>query len=218
MTEPGKVIVLCGEGHHTDPWHDLEATSGALAGILGGTVLGTSDPGLRRALRAADLLVVNATSDPEGPAPASAPIVDPIIEAWQSGTPVLAVHSSALAFPDDPRWRDLVGGSWRPGVTFHPPIGPALVEPGEGHPQVVERDFVLYDERYSALAVDDGLEILAWHTEEGIRHPLVWSRPTAPPAGRSLYSALGHGTESYDSPDHRRLLIRAAEWLLRGPR
>ncbi len=216
MAEPRNVIVLCGEGEHTDPWHDLPATSAALAGILGGTVLGTADPTLRDALPDADLLVVNATSDPGGPPPASATVVDPIVETWQSGTPVLAVHSSALAFRDDPRWRDLLGGCWRPGVTFHPPIGPALVERGTGHPQVVERDFVLYDERYSALELDPDIEVLAWHTEDGIRHPLVWSRRTDPPAGRSLYSALGHGTESYESAQHRELLTRAAEWLTRS--
>lgn len=216
MSDAPKVIVVCGEGEHTDPWHDLPATSAALAGILDGRVVGTADPALRVALREAELLVVNATSFLDGPAPQSGPVVEAILDAWTAGTHVLAVHSSALAFPDDRRWHDLVGGSWRPGLTFHPPIGTALVESGDEEPRLVEHDFELHDERYSALEVEDGVTVLAWHTEEGVRHPLIWTRPS--PGARTLYSALGHSTESYESEDHRRLLQRAADWLRAGPR
>jgi len=211
MTEARKVIVLSGEGEHTDPWHDLPATSAALAGILGGRIAGTSDRALGQALREAELIVVNVTSDLDKPAPASAPVVDAILEASREGSPVLAVHSSALAFRDDRRWHRLIGGSWRPGVTFHPEIGTALVESEDTEPRLVEHDFELYDERYSALEVEENVRVLGWHTEEGVRHPLVWSRSA--PDGHSIYSALGHSTRAYESEEHRRLLLRAAEWL-----
>jgi len=43
-------------------------------------------------------------------------------------------------------------------------------------------------------------------------HPVVWSRCVG--TGRSIYSALGHATEAYDSPEHQALIEAAMVWAL----
>ena len=44
----------------------------------------------------------------------------------------------------------------------------------------------------------------------GKDHPLIWTNPAA--KGRVIYSALGHLPESYDDPNHRRILVNAIRW------
>ena len=48
-------------------------------------------------------------------------------------------------------------------------------------------------------------------TSAGARHPMIWAREHGP--GRVVYDGLGHDARSYDSADHRALLLRAAAWL-----
>ncbi len=211
MTD-ARILVLRGEGQHADPWHGLEATSRTLGEVLDAPVAGTSDPDLPGRLEDVDLLVVNASGDLALPEPESTDLVDAIHRRWTAGMAVLGIHSSTLAFRDDPRWRQILGGRWEPGVTFHPQIGSALVQRTDAQPQLLDADFLLYDERYTSLDLDDGV-VLAEHTEDGIRHPLIWARPSSDGAGAVIYSALGHGEESYDSPEHRELLKRCAAWL-----
>lgn len=42
------------------------------------------------------------------------------------------------------------------------------------------------------------------------KHPVIWFNPAA--KGRVVYSALGHLPESYDDPNHRRILTNAIRW------
>lgn len=201
------IVVLTGIGVHADPWHALGATSEAIAGVLAAVgavrVITTADP-----IGEADLLVVNASGDLAEPETDSSALVDAILGHADAGRPVLATHSSTLAFRDDARWAQLLGGRWVPGVSMHPQIGHALVQ--STGTALLEDDFVLYDERYSHLESRD-VELVAEHTEDGVVHPLVWLR-----SGRSriAYDALGHGVESYDSAEHRALLLRLARWAL----
>ncbi|MEP5324458.1 ThuA domain-containing protein [Marinobacter alexandrii] len=43
-------------------------------------------------------------------------------------------------------------------------------------------------------------------------HPVVWTNCVG--RGKSVYSALGHQSEAFDSPQHRQLLHSALRWLL----
>ena len=54
--------------------------------------------------------------------------------------------------------------------------------------------------------------MLATHDLDGTPQPLVWVRDNA--AGRTVYDALGHGVESYRSPERRRLLQAEARWAV----
>ncbi len=81
-------------------------------------------------------------------------------------------------------------------------------------PTSLGASFEVWDERYSHLErTAEDATVLATHELEGSTQPLVWVRDT--PGGRSVYDALGHGIESYRSPQRRRLLQAEARWALR---
>lgn len=214
-TPPRTVVVVTGVGVHSDPWHGLEATSAAAAALL--------EPGFEvrhittaeiEQIAGADLVLLNASGDlAEAPAD-SRPIVDALLAAHESGTPILALHSSSLAFRDDPRWAELLGGRWVPGVTMHPQIGIAVVQPAA---DPAASAFEVYDERYTALERRDDTRLVAIHTEDGLTHPLVWVRDGADGAGAVAYDALGHGVESYLADGHARLFRALVAELLAEP-
>lgn len=214
-----RIVVLSGKGEHSDPWHALDATSAALARVLADVARVEVVPttvGAAAAIRNADLAVVNASRDLAAPAADSAPIVDLLDAHHRARRPILALHSSSLAFADDARWATMLGGRWVPGSTMHPQIGHALVQDahprGEGVPRI--DDFVLYDERYCGLERDAAAEVVALHTEDGLAHPLMWWRQAGAAGGALAYDALGHGVESYESVPHRSWLVAAATALL----
>ncbi len=226
MTE---IVILTGTGAHTDPWHALDATSERVAEVLGeawadtdtgadGAELTavrvtavTTDDDVAAALDGAGLVIVNVSGDLATEPVDSSAIVDALLAHTGRGGGVVALHSSALAFGDDPRWAELAGGRWVPGVTMHPQIGHALVQAADGEAAAGLTDFVVYDERYTALERDPATDVLAFHTEDGLAHPLVWRRTTASGA-RVAYDALGHGVESYDSSARCALLLGLVSW------
>jgi len=214
-----RILVFSGAGPHGDPWHALDATSAALARVLADVARVEVVPtaaGAAEAIGTADLVVVNASGDLAAPAADSAPIVDLLDAHHRARRPILALHSSSLAFADDARWATILGGRWVPGATMHPQIGHALVQDahprGHGIPRI--DDFVLYDERYCGLERDSAAEVVALHTEDGLTHPLIWWRHAGAAGGAVAYDALGHGVESYESAPHRSWLVAAATALL----
>lgn len=225
-----RIVVLRGEGPHADPWHAFDATSAALAAVLrplgAVEVIGTDAAAgagaadLAAAIRDADLVVVNASADLVAPPGDSGTLVDLLVARHASGRSILAMHASSLAFADDPRWAQTLGGRWVPGTSGHPQIGHALVQAARPAADLgpdappCPGDFVIYDERYSALECDATNEVLAVHTEDGIAHPIIWWRARADGAGAVAYDALGHGVESYESAPHANWLRRAARRLL----
>ncbi|WP_394550782.1 hypothetical protein ACDF64_09670 [Agromyces sp. MMS24-JH15] len=225
-----RIVVLSGEGLHADPWHAFDATSAAIAGVLSavgeveviGTDAATAAPAAATIIDA-ELLVVNASADLALEPGDSSALVDLLVARHACGRAILAMHAATLAFGDDPRWAGVVGGRWVPGTSGHPQIGHALVqsvarETGSGASGGAAPpstgDFVLYDERYTALECADANDVLAVHTEDGIVHPLVWWRPPADGSGAVAYDALGHGVESFESAAHADWLRRAAAALV----
>jgi len=213
MSRPLAVVVI-GSGPHVDPWHDLDATGAAVGALLADTcsVAVTATDELAGVDRA-DLVVVNAGGDRDSPPADSRAVVGALLAAHASGTPLLALHSSAIAFRDDPRWADLLGGRWVPEVSGHPPIGDANVRVRADAPFGEPGDVQLFDERYTSLERRAGTLLVAEHDESGTAHPLVWARDPAR-GGRVVYSALGHDVRSHESAGHRRLIADAVAWLL----
>lgn len=208
-----RAVVLIGSGQHTDRWHDLDATGSALAELLSGhydtRVASTDD---LTGLADADLVVVDVAGDREADPVDSREVVDALLAVHMSGTPLLAVHSSVIAFRDDPRWAELVGGRWVADVSYHPPIGDTVVRVLTDAPFGEAGDLALFDERYTSLERHPGTLLVAEHDEQGAPHPLVWARDPAS-AGRVVYSALGHDVRSYESPGYRALIHQATAWL-----
>lgn len=218
------VLILTGGGRYSDRWHDHAATSQQVAEVLhelGHTcrIRETRRPAFA-GIASADLVVVNCGCgriDPEfdGSDEEWKPALDAFADHVRSGGPVLALHTACNTFHALPEWFDWLGGRWVAGTSMHPPIGQTTVQVRTGaHPIVADlADFTVYDERYSRLVVDPAVEPLVTHELDGRAQPLVWAREVG--TARIVFDALGHGVESYESPERRGLLQNEARWALR---
>lgn len=234
MRAPGRrALVLAGRGRYEDPWHDTAATSHEVATALGevgvdAVVRGTF-AGAFGDLAAFDLVVVNACS--ARPAPDADTDGDDAawdgafaaLGAWaSSGGRLLALHQAANAFQDRPAWaatwHGMLGGSWVPGRSMHPPRGRGRFDVrDEAHPVTrglagADGSFTADDERYSSLDVAPASHVLVTHRHDGVDHPVVWTHDAH--GGLTVYDALGHDARAYREPVRRRLLQREALWLL----
>ncbi|GAA1955154.1 ThuA domain-containing protein [Agromyces allii] len=214
------VLIVSGGGTYSDPWHPFDETSGRLVDILGARNDVTLTTDVTQALANLhagdwDLVVLNFGS--AGVAlPTDTACVDGILRFSEAGGAILACHVVATAFPGDERWEQILGGRWVRGTSMHPPRGTADISvlPVDHPVTHGHDDFVLVDERYSYLKVSPEVEILATHDHDGLVHPLIWAHSR--PSSRVIYDGLGHDAASYDSEEHRALVLSAADWLLEG--
>ncbi|WP_231604436.1 ThuA domain-containing protein [Salinibacterium sp. SWN139] len=219
-------LIASGGGRYGDPWHPFDETSAALAMLLeadGWRVIIDSD--VDHALTRLDdvqLLVVNA-GDPSRNIPDSiqqptaalvAAATASLARAIDRGMGILATHTAVASLRDYPRWRASIGGVWRVGTSWHPPLALSSVHVRESsHP--ISRgttDFTLVDELYTDLEVDDNVCVLVDHSLDGVVHPLLWARETT---GRAVVSAFGHDVRAYESTAVQHLVRRAARWASR---
>ena len=224
------------------PLHDFDATSSAIA-----TLLGTGDGGpiettivddptdaltrLRAGCTSAtpewDGLTVNALHwrmEPDryahlrdGAAFELSSADGELISGFvHRGGGLLAVHTAVICFDAEPHWRALIGAAWNWERSSHPPVGEVSVQVtavGRRHPITAGIEpFCIVDELYGFLDEADDLEPLLTATRDGTVHPLLWARPAG--AGRVVTDLLGHGPESIAHPAHRTILQRAAAWAL----
>jgi type 1 glutamine amidotransferase len=213
-------LIFSGGGDYTDPWHPYAETSKRIAGVLeaiGATTL-IEDRVAEADFHDAHLLVLNAWNN-DLPSAGDTGLRAAIESHVGAGKPLLVVHASILLFSGAPEadwaaWREITGGFWERSAPLHPPLSDAHVRVDtDKHPIVAGvREFSLQDERYTDLRVAPDVEGLAWHTEDGREHPLLWARTHRDT--RVVYDAFGHDTRSYDSPERRELLARSAAWLL----
>ncbi|MFV0426275.1 MAG: ThuA domain-containing protein [Beutenbergiaceae bacterium] len=213
------VLVVTGAGRYGDPWHDFPATSARLAQLLRQAglrvaVASTDDPPTAQEAR---LVVVNAG----GGAAALPGTADDACSRWREyvidhalrGGPVLAVHAATNTFYDEPRWWELLGGRWLPGVSSHPPLERSMVQITEHRHPITAGwdDFEVRDERYSHLQVVSD-SVLVTHTYDGDSHPIVWTNRWH--RAFVVVDTLGHDVAAY-GPNRRALLEREIDWLLR---
>ena len=167
--------------------------------------------GLTRSL-ARDLgsAVVNAASGPDADTSAAQA---GLMAALDRGLGVLAVHVGACTLLRLPEWESVTGAAWISGRSMHPKVGPCriITYPGR-HPICAPvADFDITDERYAHLRTAPDIVPLAAHEHAGEVHPLLWARIHQ--KSRIVTDLLGHDERSYDSPEHRQLVSRAARWL-----
>jgi hypothetical protein len=209
-----RATVVSGGGRFADPWHPFAATSsrlGEVAAEAGFDVTVLDDVPAAMA-RPAELLILDVGRPAEPDAVEDAAVRAALLAAVERGAGLLAMHATVMSFPAVPEWEAIVGGVWVDGVSMHPPYGEALVRiTDRAHPITAPlADFALQDERYTALRIDPGVEVLAVHDHEGQAYPLLWTRAGA--RGRVVVDVLGHDAASYDSGPHRVLLARAMRW------
>ncbi|MEV4538501.1 ThuA domain-containing protein [Asanoa sp. NPDC049518] len=204
-----ETVIFSGQGEHADPWHDLPATSAALADLVGPADIVNEVDELRAALAGARLLVVNATAYRLEPVPEDAVFAAAVASFLAEGGGLLAMHSSSVAFPRERSWRATIGAVWEHGRTFHPELGPSLVRRTDVAHPIADGlgDFEVIDERYTDLDLVDDLAPVYAHAGG----PAVWAREVG--GGRVVYDAFGHDVRSYESAGHAALVRSAAAWL-----
>ncbi|MSP88975.1 MAG: ThuA domain-containing protein [Alphaproteobacteria bacterium] len=137
-----------------------------------------------------------------------------------NGGGLLGLHTAALCFDDWPEWRDLLGGIWVWGQSFHPPRGPVAARPTDrAHPITSGLTaFESVDEVYSNLTLAaDVVPLMMAHAnaDDAQDWPILWARKVG--CGRAVFDALGHDRAALEHPVHRRVLARAALWALGRP-
>ncbi|WP_147425291.1 ThuA domain-containing protein [Bailinhaonella thermotolerans] len=134
-----------------------------------------------------------------------------VLDHLDRGGGLLAMHAAPICFDDWIGWSRVIGARWNWEKSHHEPLGWASVRVHRGRHPIVDglRDFDVADEIYTDLDLEPGLTPLV--SCDG--RPLVWARHVR--RGRVVYDALGHDTRSFDSPEHRALVQRAALWTLR---
>lgn len=140
----------------------------------------------------------------------------------QSGGALVAMHTTSICFDDWPEWGDVLGGSWRWGVSSHPPVGPVRATVVADHPitaavahgSMGSSTLAVTDEVYGDLDLRDGIEILmtARRTPDDADQPVVWTHRYG--RGRVVYDGFGHDAASIRDPGHRALLQQAVAWAL----
>ncbi|MCU1474631.1 ThuA domain-containing protein [Amnibacterium sp.] len=209
-----RATVVSGGGRFADPWHDFPETSrrlGEVAAEAGFDVAVIDDVPAALA-RAAALLILDVGRPSESDAVEDAVVRAALLAAHERGAGILAMHAAVMSFPAVPEWEAIAGGVWVDGVSMHPPYGEARVRVTDtAHPITAGvADFALNDERYTALRIDPGVQVLAVHEHEGQAYPLLWTRTGA--TGRVVTDVLGHDAASYEAGPHRVLLARAMRW------
>ena len=215
---PKTALIVSGAGTYSDPWHPFDSTSTRLKEILSeqySTSITTTVADTLTHLTggAGDLVVLNFGS--AGVAQATdAACLDGIERFLEAGGALLVCHVAATAFPADPRWEEILGGRWVRGISMHPDRGDAEIHVTPGDHAITRglTDFVLTDERYSYLRVAPDVDVLATHSHNDAEHPLIWTHTWR--GARVVYNGLGHDAESFDSAQHRTIVLRAAHWLL----
>lgn len=224
-----RAVILSGAGRYADPWHPFASTSARLDEILRAegleTEIATDIDGQLADLSGCDLLVLNIGAPDGGPptGPTSGMLdIDArsrrgLLAYLAAGKPILAVHATLTSLGFIPEWESIIGGIWVRGTTMHPPFGRASISVASHENPIITgiKDFIVLDERYTHLRVSDEIEVLAWHTLEEARHPVLWAKVYG--SARIVVDALGHDTRTYESPIHRRLLARAVRWLVSPP-
>ena len=131
------------------------------------------------------------------------------------GGGLVALHTAPICFVDWPGWGDVVGGSWRWGVSSHPPLGPVSAHIVADHPVVagLGPTVELVDEVYGDLDVRAGIEPLAvaQRNEHDAEQPVVWTYRYGD--GRVVFDGFGHDATSITHADNAALIFRAVEWV-----
>lgn len=203
------LIVISGSGRYADPWHPFVETSARLAETLAefGDVSVVDDVDaafVRLNTEPADLVVVNiGNSDDDAPSLAARVGLAAHLDR---GGAVLGVHSAATAFPQWAVWPTVLGGHWVRGTSFHPPQSECTIDVTGGEP------FETVDERYTALELQPGVDVIATHEHDGATHPLAWAHRFG--TANVGYVGLGHDASAYDSPGARALFGAVAGRLL----
>ena len=149
-------------------------------------------------------------------------------EFIRGGKGFVCIHISGCVPDTWPEYRDITGGGWVMGTSFHPPYGQFTVNiQNSDHPGVAGiSDFVTNDELYMGLAIKGGNDVFLTGTAEGGTHPwgpdrqpmdmpggtfpLGWTRKYGD--GNVFVLLLGHDGQSFQTPEFQKIVLNGISW------
>lgn len=135
-----------------------------------------------------------------------------------NGGGLVALHTAAICFDDWPEWGDIVGGSWRWGISSHPPFGRVHARVVADHPVTagLSSTFELLDEVYGDMSVHSHVDVLAVakRTVDDADQPVLWAHHYG--RGRVVYNGFGHDAASIEHPANAQILTQAINWVRGG--
>ena len=226
-----RVLVLCGGADYA---HDFTTTGPAIADLVehaGHAAVLVAHPDAAAdelATGTFDALVVNALwwrmeADAYAPWRDEWAYVTPdttraTIESFvHAGGGLLANHTAPICFDDWPEWSEIVGATWRWGISSHPPHGPVTARVVADHPVVADlpAEFALVDEVYGDMLLGDDVEVLAVakRTPDDADQPVVWAHRYG--AGRVVFDGFGHDADTIRHPANAVVLTAGLSYVLR---
>ena len=146
------------------------------------------------------------------------------------GKGFVCIHISGCVPDTWPGYREITGGGWVMGTSFHPPYGQFTVNIDQpGHPGVEGiSDFVTNDELYMGIEYSDDNDVFMKATsEEGTYQwegketympsgtfPLGWTRSYGD--GRVFVTLLGHNGLSFETPEFQKMVLNGVAWATSG--
>jgi type 1 glutamine amidotransferase len=147
-------------------------------------------------------------------------------EFIRGGKGFVCIHISGCVPDTWPEYRDITGGGWVMGTSFHPPYGQFTVNINNSdHPGVAGiSDFVTNDELYMGIEYSDGNDVfMSADSEDGTYQwggketnmsagtfPLGWTRTYGD--GKVFVTLLGHNGLSFETPEFQRMVLNGVDW------
>lgn len=137
-----------------------------------------------------------------------------LINHLAEGRGMLGLHTAAICFDTWPKWKDLLGVSWKWGTTFHPPPEDFEVSRTDTpHPSTEGLEsFSVIDEIYHNLVPSEASRSLLETDcgQDNSTQTLAWANESS--GGRVIYNAMAHDRGSVSAAGHARFLQQAARW------
>ena len=143
-----------------------------------------------------------------------------------SGKGFVCIHISGCIPDTWPEYRDITGGGWVMGTSFHPPYGQFTVNiQNSNHPGVAGiTDFVTSDELY--MGIDYSIDNDVFMTADSEGGTYAWGgKPTSMPAGKFplgwtrtygdgkvFVTLLGHNGLSFETPEFQQIVLNGIQW------
>lgn len=142
------------------------------------------------------------------------------------GKGFVCIHISGCVPDTWPEYREITGGGWVMGTSFHPPYGKFTVNiQNSNHPGVAGiSDFDTNDELYMGLKYSDDNDVfMTGDSEEGTYQwagkpthmpagtfPLGWTRTYGD--GKVFVTLLGHNGLSCETPEFQKIVLNGLNW------
>ena len=130
------------------------------------------------------------------------------------GGGMFGFHTACICFDDWSEWIEILGGKWKWGSSFHPPLGLVSVHSTNEKHYITEgiETFDIVDEVYSNLLISPNIHplLMARPHNSKISEPILWVNNYG--KGKVVFDGLGHNKESINDINHSEIIKRCVKW------